>query len=66
MRPGLGDIELAGLCKSYDGVTNVVDGVNLKIPDGASVDDPGHDPAAVPSASLWAALPLRASASRPR
>ena len=35
MRPGLGDIELAGLCKSYDGVTNVVDGVNLKIPDGA-------------------------------
>jgi len=35
MRPGQGDIELAGLCKSYDGVTNVVDGVNLKIPDGA-------------------------------
>ena len=35
MRPGLGDIELAGLCKSYDGVANVVDGVNLKIPDGA-------------------------------
>src|ERR1700736_2783710 len=35
MRPGLGDIELAGLCKSYDGMTNVVDGVNLRIPDGA-------------------------------
>src|SRR3982074_3799572 len=35
MRPGLGDIERGGLCKSYDGVTNVVDGVNLKIPDGA-------------------------------
>ena len=35
MRSGLGDIELAGLCKSYDGATNVVDGVNLKIPDGA-------------------------------
>jgi putative spermidine/putrescine transport system ATP-binding protein len=34
MRPGQGDIELAGLCKSYDGVTNVVDGVNLRIPDG--------------------------------
>jgi putative spermidine/putrescine transport system ATP-binding protein len=35
MRPGKGDIELAGLCKSYDGFTKVVDGVNLKIPDGA-------------------------------
>jgi len=35
MRAGAGDIELAGLCKSYDDVTNVVDGVNLKIPDGA-------------------------------
>src|ERR1700731_168653 len=35
MRAGQGDIELAGLCKSFDGVTNVVDGVNLKIPDGA-------------------------------
>jgi len=35
MRAGAGDIELAGLCKSYDGATNVVDGVNLKIPDGA-------------------------------
>ncbi|GLR85119.1 ABC transporter ATP-binding protein [Bradyrhizobium iriomotense] len=30
-----GDIELAGVCKSFDGVTNVVDGVNLKIADGA-------------------------------
>ncbi|WP_158809427.1 ABC transporter ATP-binding protein [Beijerinckia sp. L45] len=30
-----GDIELAGLCKSYDGLTNVVQGVNLKIPNGA-------------------------------
>jgi putative spermidine/putrescine transport system ATP-binding protein len=35
MRSDGGDIELAGLCKSYDGNTNVVDGVNLKIPDGA-------------------------------
>jgi putative spermidine/putrescine transport system ATP-binding protein len=35
MRKGAGDIELAGLCKSYDGMTNVVDGVNLRIPDGA-------------------------------
>jgi putative spermidine/putrescine transport system ATP-binding protein len=35
MRAGSGDIELAGLCKSYDGVNNVVDGVNLRIPDGA-------------------------------
>jgi putative spermidine/putrescine transport system ATP-binding protein len=35
MRAGQGDIELAGLCKSFDGVTHVVDGVNLKIPDGA-------------------------------
>jgi len=30
-----GSIELAGLVKSYDGVTQVVDGVNLRIPDGA-------------------------------
>src|SRR5580698_7536177 len=30
-----GDIELAGLTKSYDGVTTVVHGINLKIPDGA-------------------------------
>jgi putative spermidine/putrescine transport system ATP-binding protein len=30
-----GDIELAGLSKSYDGVHTVVQGVNLKIPDGA-------------------------------
>jgi putative spermidine/putrescine transport system ATP-binding protein len=30
-----GSIELAGLVKSYDGATKVVDGVNLKIPDGA-------------------------------
>ncbi len=30
-----GDIELAGLTKSYDGVHTVVQGVNLKIPDGA-------------------------------
>jgi putative spermidine/putrescine transport system ATP-binding protein len=35
MRHSHGDIELAGLCKSFDGITNVVDGVNLKIPDGA-------------------------------
>ena len=30
-----GDIELAGLVKTYDGITTVVQGVNLKIPDGA-------------------------------
>jgi putative spermidine/putrescine transport system ATP-binding protein len=30
-----GSIELAGIVKSYDGVTSVVDGINLKIPDGA-------------------------------
>src|SRR5579862_622872 len=30
-----GDIELAGVCKSFDGVTNVVDGVNLTIADGS-------------------------------
>src|SRR3977135_4287235 len=30
-----GDIELAGLTKSYDGVTTVVQGINLKIPDRA-------------------------------
>jgi putative spermidine/putrescine transport system ATP-binding protein len=35
MRILRGDIELAGVCKSFDGVTNVVDGVNLKIADGA-------------------------------
>ncbi len=35
MATGQGHIELAGLCKSYDGVTMAVDGVNLKIEDGA-------------------------------
>ncbi|MCB1500066.1 MAG: ABC transporter ATP-binding protein [Bauldia sp.] len=30
-----GSIELAGVVKSYDGDTRAVDGVNLKIPDGA-------------------------------
>ena len=30
-----GSIELAGIVKSYDGTARVVDGVNLKIPDGA-------------------------------
>src|SRR5215470_6988195 len=35
MRIERGDIELAGVCKSFDGLTNVVDGVNLKIADGA-------------------------------
>ena len=33
-----GDIELAGVCKSFDGATYVVDGVNLKIADGAYWD----------------------------
>ena len=35
MRIERGDIELAGVCKSYDGVVNAVDGVNLRIADGA-------------------------------
>src|SRR5712675_170092 len=39
MRSGMpianGSIELAGIVKSYDGVTPVVDGINLKIPDAA-------------------------------
>ena len=30
-----GSIELAGIVKSYDGANRVVDGVNLKIPDGS-------------------------------
>ncbi|SKA11878.1 putative spermidine/putrescine transport system ATP-binding protein [Enhydrobacter aerosaccus] len=30
-----GDIELAGVCKTYDGEVMAVEGVNLKIPDGA-------------------------------
>jgi len=32
---GQGSIELAGVCKTYDGSFMAVDGVNLKIPDGA-------------------------------
>ena len=35
MNNGKGDIELAGITKSYDGQTYAVDGINLKIPDGA-------------------------------
>jgi len=35
MDVGPGHIKLAGVCKSFDGQINVVDGVNLKIPDGA-------------------------------
>jgi putative spermidine/putrescine transport system ATP-binding protein len=35
MTKGGAQIELAGLVKSFDGVTRVVDGVNLEIPDGA-------------------------------
>ena len=35
MEVGPGHIELAGVVKSFDGVVNAVDGVNLKIPDGA-------------------------------
>eukprot|EP01037_Dinobryon_pediforme_P016558 gene16558-16738_t len=34
-RAGQGHIELAGVVKTYDGFTKVVDGINLKIPDGA-------------------------------
>jgi putative spermidine/putrescine transport system ATP-binding protein len=35
MKSDRGDIELAGVCKSFDGATYVVDGDNLKIEDGA-------------------------------
>jgi putative spermidine/putrescine transport system ATP-binding protein len=35
MKVGPGHIELAGVCKTFDGLVNAVDGVNLKIPDGA-------------------------------
>jgi putative spermidine/putrescine transport system ATP-binding protein len=35
MGVGPGHIELAGVCKSFDGFVNAVDGVNIKIPDGA-------------------------------
>ena len=35
MPKGQGEIELVGLVKSFDGVTRPVDGVSLKIPDGA-------------------------------
>jgi putative spermidine/putrescine transport system ATP-binding protein len=35
MSLGKGHIEIAGVAKSYDGFTYAVDGVNLKIPDGA-------------------------------
>jgi len=35
MESGAGHIELAGVVKTFDGFVNAVDGVNLKIPDGA-------------------------------
>ena len=35
MKTGQGSIELAGIGKSYDGETFAVQGINLKIPDGA-------------------------------
>ena len=35
MEVGPGHIELAGIVKTFDGSVNAVDGVNLKIPDGA-------------------------------
>jgi putative spermidine/putrescine transport system ATP-binding protein len=35
MAIGQGNIELAGISKSYDGVTYAVEDINLKIPDGA-------------------------------
>jgi len=35
MELGPGHIELAGIVKSFDGFVNAVDGVNLKIPNGA-------------------------------
>ena len=35
MGVGQGHIELAGVCKTFDGFINAVDGVNIKIPDGS-------------------------------
>jgi putative spermidine/putrescine transport system ATP-binding protein len=35
MHLGPGHIELAGVVKSFDGIVNAVDGVNIRIPDGA-------------------------------
>ena len=35
MSVGKGHIELAGICKSFDGAGMAVEGINLKIPDGA-------------------------------
>lgn len=35
MKTGKGDIELAGIAKSYDSQIYAVNGINLKIPDGA-------------------------------
>ena len=35
MESASGDIELAGVVKTFDGFINAVDGVNLNIPDGA-------------------------------
>ena len=35
MEVGSGHIELAGVVKTFDGFVNAVDGVNLKIPNGA-------------------------------
>jgi len=35
MMTGKGHVEIAGVAKSYDGHSYVVDGINLKIPDGA-------------------------------
>src|ERR1700741_22166 len=35
MEAGPGHIELAGVVKTFDGFINAVDGVNIKVPDGA-------------------------------
>ena len=35
MESGPGQIELAGVVKTFDGFVNAVDGVNIKIPNGA-------------------------------
>ena len=35
MELGPGHIELAGVVKTFDGFVNAVDGVNIKIPNGA-------------------------------
>ena len=48
MEVGSGHIELAGVVKTFDGFVNAVDGVNLKIPNGAYCCCSAHRAAARP------------------